>query len=737
MNFYAIPLLVAGTLMFLVGLFIFWSNKKSNVNIAFVLFSTSCSVWLFGYALVYLIKNEDIAFKLVKLLYVGVLFIPSTFYHFNIAFVKIKKKKVFIILAYLVSFIFVLLLFTTPYVVSGVYKHFWGYYAKAQLVHSLYLAFLASIIARCLFLLYRGAAQKKTTEPLESIRIKYIYWAFAIGFLGGFQDFVPTYGFGYFYPTGSIFVTIAVLVIAYTIIHLHLLDINVVFTRAGIFATVYTLVLGIPFVIGGIIVKSSFAKEYTHWWLIPVFLTALLASAGPFIYMILQRKLEARLRAQEFKSHEALRRLSHNMIRFRELNVLLKLTVHYLVKVLKLRFSAMYLFDSQSGKYLLSSSWQTSEDIELPQEFEANSYLAEYLLSKKVPLVTEELALYAPMASAPNVKKFFLDLSKSKINTVIPCFLRNALMGFLILSDRRGNMPFTQDDLNLLMVLSNEAVLAIENAQFHQKEVSQLVEKSKREALADMAPGASHQFNNRLASISSSVELLLFKMEKFNIEAHQDENTKTLLRDAKAALELIDSEVYKGKEITSAILKRAKAKVEFQEFNLANLIENAYKLVMISRSRSSLDKARDIKFTVVYSGGTPNIFASEALLQDVFYNLIDNAYDAIQDRAKLVSEGEDLSYQGQIEAALNLEGNIMVIKVKDNGAGLAKENLRKLFTPYFTTKATSNKGSGLGLCVIRDFIEVHKGSVVCDSEYGKGTAFTISLPVRKEKTRGN
>ena len=77
-----------------------------------------------------------------------------------------------------------------------------------------------------------------------------------------------------------------------------------------------------------------------------------------------------------------------------------------------------------------------------------------------------------------------------------------------------------------------------------------MVEKSKREALADMAPGASHQFNNRLASISSSVELLLFKMENFNIEAHQDENTKVLLRDAKAALELIDSEVYKGKEIT-------------------------------------------------------------------------------------------------------------------------------------------------------------------------------------------
>jgi len=306
----------------------------------------------------------------------------------------------------------------------------------------------------------------------------------------------------------------------------------------------------------------------------------------------------------------------------------------------------------------------------------------------------------------------------------------------LVLSDRRGNIPFTQEDLNLLMVLSNEAALAIENAQFHQKEVSTIVERSKREALADMAPGASHQFNNRLASISSSVELLLFKIENFNIEAYQDDNAKVLLRDAKAALELIDNEVYKGKEITSAILKRAKAKVEFQEFNLVSLIENTYKLVMISRSCSGLDKAKELKFNIISSNETLNIFASEALLQDAFYNLIDNAYDAIQDKARIVSQTNPL-FQGEIEVTLAREDHMIVAQVRDNGIGLTKENQRKLFTPYFTTKATSNKGTGLGLCVIRDFIEMHKGTIACDSEYEKGATFTIKLPVNKEKSHGN
>jgi two-component system NtrC family sensor kinase len=75
--------------------------------------------------------------------------------------------------------------------------------------------------------------------------------------------------------------------------------------------------------------------------------------------------------------------------------------------------------------------------------------------------------------------------------------------------------------------------------------------------------------------------------------------------------------------------------------------------------------------------------------------------------------------------------------VRHNGTGLTNQNHTKLFTPYFTTKATSNKGSGLGLCVIRDFIEIHKGSITCDSEYGKGATFTIRLPIKKEIAHGN
>jgi len=461
---------------------------------------------------------------------------------------------------------------------------------------------------------------------------------------------------------------------------------------------------------------------------------ALFASAGPFIYMRLQRRIESRLRAQEFRSHEDLRRLSHNMLRFTNLQDLLKLIVHQLVKILKLKFAAIYVFDPKRNKYILKNYWRPAQSLDSSfepiSEFSKEAPLVRDLYIRRLPIIAEEVKLFAPREDSPHVKELMNTLSNIKANVVIPSFLRNNLIGFVILSNRRTNKVFNQDDLNLLMVLSNEAALAIENAQFHQKEKMELVERSRREALADMAPGASHQFNNRLVAISSSAELLLLKLESLNVDKVNDEKVKTVLKDAKSTLELIDKEVYKGKEITSAILKTAKAKVGFQKVDVHSLIENAFRLVLISHSRSGIGGFKEPKFKLNILGDIPLIFGSEALLQDCFYNLIDNAFDAIDDALK---EKSGVMTQGEVIINLKRENKELVIEVKDNGMGIAKENQKKLFTPYFTTKATSNKGSGLGLYVIMDFIEMHGGSIRCESEYGKGTTFIVRLPIEKRK----
>ncbi|MFH1478164.1 MAG: ATP-binding protein [Candidatus Omnitrophota bacterium] len=731
MSLYAIPLLASSLLGFSSAVFLLLKSKglKLKPSTIFAFIWLGDAIWFFGYFLMILTKDKQLAIMFARFAYLGVMLIPTLFYHFTISFLDIKNKERGIRFVYLQFLFFVILLFNTDFIVSGVYNYFYGFHTKVGKLHFLFLLSFVYIFLTCFFKLYRGLRKERHTSLIEYNRIKYIFLTWIIASIGA-TDFIADYGIEY-YPLGFIPVHTSLLIITYAIIHFRVMDINVAISRVGVFTFVYALVLGVPFAVGGAVSDKGMG-----WWVLPLVIMAILASAGPFIYMTIQRKIEARLRAEEFKAQSQLRDLSHDMIRFTKLDGLLKLIVHNLVKIFKLKFAAVYLYDESLKTYTLRSFWQVGSHIEPKHEFLEDSNLIKEIKAKKLPIVTEEFKLFKQKTFSPYQRELVTTLTDLKINTIIPSFMRDSLLGFLILSDRRTNIAFTQEDLNLLMLLSNEAALAIENAQFHQKERSVLAEKSRREALADMAPGASHQFNNRLAAISSSAEFLLMKLEDVKIDNMGSDAIKAVIEDAKRTLELIDKEVFKGKEITSAILKRAKAKVDFQEVDVKTILDNAYKLITISKDKTGVAKFKTPKFKLITVNNIPVMFGSEALLQDCFYNLIDNAFDAMREKFQLILNGElqDASgsnYQAEIEVRMEAKDNFIMIDIKDNGIGLKKENQRKLFAPYFTTKATSGKGTGLGLYVIRDFVEMHKGTITCDSEYGIGTTFTIKLPINK------
>ena len=114
-------------------------------------------------------------------------------------------------------------------------------------------------------------------------------------------------------------------------------------------------------------------------------------------------------------------------------------------------------------------------------------------------------------------------------------------------------------------------------------------------------------------------------------------------------------------------------------------------------------------------------------LQEVFFNLVDNAYDAIMQRK---TELKEPGYQGKLHISARKTDSSIEISVLDNGAGVKDEDENKLFTPFFTTKTSTKKGTGLGLYVIQKIIEEnHKGKVSISSEYMTGTLVTILLPI--------
>ena len=113
-------------------------------------------------------------------------------------------------------------------------------------------------------------------------------------------------------------------------------------------------------------------------------------------------------------------------------------------------------------------------------------------------------------------------------------------------------------------------------------------------------------------------------------------------------------------------------------------------------------------------------------INQVLMNIIDNAIFAIKET-------------GDIYIRTKEENNNLIIEIEDNGIGISKENLTKVFEPFFTTKGVG-EGTGLGMSISYKIIESHGGKINIDSEVGKGTKFTITLPkdgLKEQQEKGN
>ena len=215
------------------------------------------------------------------------------------------------------------------------------------------------------------------------------------------------YGFG-FYPLGFIPAIISLGIFTYTILKYHLLDIRIALTRAGIFIIVYLFVLGIPFLLG---------YKYDQWKL-ATWVTVVLASAGPFIYLVLKRQTENILLKEQRRYQEALRRLSATLSLVKDLERLLKLVVLKVSRLVRVEFACIYLANDnkllQKHPYTIKGLF-----LDLPKEVSFDSSIIRYIISKRAPVFIEELS---SMADGFNLTS----------GLIIPSFVRNRLLGFLL-----------------------------------------------------------------------------------------------------------------------------------------------------------------------------------------------------------------------------------------------------------------------------------------------------------------
>jgi len=136
-------------------------------------------------------------------------------------------------------------------------------------------------------------------------------------------------------------------------------------------------------------------------------------------------------------------------------------------------------------------------------------------------------------------------------------------------------------------------------------------------------------------------------------------------------------------------------------------------------------KQNDIKLIFDLNNNLPLVHVDHIQIEQVLINLIRNSVDALK------SSPEKQQRQLTISSRMVIDNSIQ-IRVKDNGAGIDKDQQQKVLTPFYTTKAD---GMGMGLSITRSLIEAHDGTLHFNSQPGKGTTFYFTLPIQEKSGR--
>ncbi len=281
--------------------------------------------------------------------------------------------------------------------------------------------------------------------------------------------------------------------------------------------------------------------------------------------------------------------------------------------------------------------------------------------------------------------------------------LQGGLAGLIRLANKR-NGDFSEESARLIGIISNNISVAIENAKLYEdlrmqmqelKETQeQLVQAAKLAAIGELASNVAHEINNPLTSIMGYADLI-----------REETDLESIMKD----IDIIGKESLRARNIVQQLLEFARKRpLEIKETNINGLLKETVSLINVQ-----LKNAR-IKIAEKY-GPLPAIMGDPNQLKQVFLNIINNSVHSM-------SGGS-----GELTITTSANNTQVSVAIADTGNGIPADILPKIFEPFFTTK--KEKGTGLGLSISFKIIQSHNGRIEVKSEEGKGTTFTVLLPV--------
>ncbi len=678
-----IPLIeVAFTLGLLAALI--FGGLRHIARKPFACFLAFMSLWGFFIFMMRATSDLEVAFFWEKFVFIAILSAALFFYRFALSFTGRKESKS-VFYPVLVLYFLSIGLVPTGLVVSGMQTMWYG---KAPVVGPLFFLYVLSVYVPIILGLILLLKHFRASRVLnERTRITYVAAGIIIMFIGGTTDYLPAVGLNV-YPLGIVGNIIFCLLATVGMLRYGLLEFRVVVRRGATVALIAIFLIGIVTLVTYVF-NTMFGS--TEPYVIPlvtaVLILALAPVSGPLVSGV-QRVVDKWFYGKRYDHLQALEVFCRETKDMMDLAELSSSLVTMIARGTQASNVYLMIPNTKSGGFTEYASYK--ENGAKKMSFPASSLISQSLQYYDGIVDVNDLEAIPSLHGVSEGDKH--TLSENQIELLVPLRAKERLTGMLLLSRRLPDRPYSTEERRLLETVAHHSAMAIENARLYEELKQQLVSSSKLASLGELAAYVAHEVNNGLQAVINFGTIL---QEDLTDEAK------------KADCQVIETEALRARNIVETLLGIARQeRLGRAAIDVNDLLRS---VVTLARLRA---KSENITITESYCSEPIFVDSSSEQLRQVFLNLFTNATDAMPDG-------------GQIKVETSVCDEKVVISVADTGVGIPKTLRQKIFEPLFSTK---NNGSGLGLTVSSSIIREHGGEISVDSEEGRGSKFTITLP---------
>lgn len=717
---------------FLVGIFVYLTNKNKTVNRMFFLLSLCGAVWSLG--LFFMINTQNITIGYYCRLFMdcGSILLPAFWLHFIYSILDYnssKRKELYIYYFIgIILLIFNFLDFFIPgsFVKEIISKGIFNFYPTAGIGYYLFVFYFLMIIPYSLLHLIRGY---KNSRGFKKQQIKYIIIAGVLGFGGGGTSFFLTFNIPIL-PYGIILFALYPVMIAYAITRYQLMDIRVVIRQSSVILS--TLLSIIIMFLTVIWICDYLVDLNINYTLITIISFIFIITVSLFIPIknFFERISNKYFFASLYNEEQILQNLIKEIPSVLDAKQLIDLVVDTTKSVFQLEKVVLWSVDLKNKKFIPLKP--TNCPTEYLTGFLGNKVLINNFLKTREPIIAQKIEYIVSNYSFKEkemLSKMLEKMKKKKIEVVLPLVVKKELIGVLFLSNKIDGALYSSQDINILKTIANQSAAALENALLY-KETKNFNITMKEEVKS--ATEKLRKANKKLRKLDK------VKSEFISIASHQLRTPITIIKGYVSML--LEGDYGKINEKANNTLKQTYKSTE----HMAKLVEDFLNISRIESGKIVFDfkkekfdiiiketvesfgeivKIKKLKINLNIQNNLPAILVDKVKIKEVVSNLIDNAIKYTQ--------------QGFVSVSLKpiKEENkkFLLLSVADNGIGINKEDISNIFKKFIRGKKVSlvhTEGLGLGLYFSKKVVEAHHGKIWVESKgENKGSVFYVRLKI--------